>query len=378
MNEPASPQILPISSAASVGVGTGTPPGPSLRDALSARFFFNGPLEYLLIGGVLSLITVIIAKLVTHSDSYADTMAFATVILLANGAHFGSSTVRLYTKPGTRQQWPNLTMIFPLLALGILTVCLAFPRGIGTHLQSLYLTWTPYHYAAQAYGLAVMYSFRSGCMLAPTDKKLLWWVCMSPVLYAWLTSTSAGLLWFLQPEQVAAIPLLANTAAFLEVILPVIGFGAPVVLFLKIWRTEKRPMPLISLVVIVTNGAWWFLFRPMEAFLWATVFHSIQYLAIMLVFHLKDQMQAPSNRHSAPFHAVSFYLMSAGLGYALFQILPWTYTLVGFGLVESILLVGAAVNLHHFIVDSFIWRLRKDKDAGNNRVLSAGAPEPAY
>jgi len=262
--------------------------------------------------------------------------------------------------------------------LAILTVCLMFPRNIGTHLQSLYLTWSPYHYAAQAYGLAVMYSFRSGCRLNPIDKKFLWWVAMLPCLYAWLTSTSAGLLWFVDREQIAAIPALQATTSFLELVLPTIGFAAPLLLFARIWRTTNRPMPLISLLVVVTNGAWWFLFRPMEAFLWATVFHGVQYLAIVMIFHLKDQVQATGNRHSPAFHVVSFYLMSAGLGYALFHILPWTFSLAGFGLVESILLVGAAINIHHFTVDAFIWRLRKDKDAGNSRVMSAGAPEAAY
>jgi hypothetical protein len=284
----------------------------------------------------------------------------------------------LYSKPGAQQHWPNLTLVFPLLMLAILGVCLMFPRNIGTHLQSLYLSWSPYHYAAQAYGLAVMYSFRSGCHLSATNKKLLWWVAMLPCLYAWLTSTSAGLLWFLDKDQIAAIPVLGATTAALEMLLPFIGFATPVLLFARIWRTTNRPMPLISILAVVTNGAWWFLFRPMEAFLWATVFHGLQYLAIVLIFHLKDKTQASDNRHSAAYHVVTFYLMSAGLGYALFHILPWTFSLAGFGLVESILLVGAAINVHHFTVDAFIWRLRRDKDADNNRVMTAGAPEVAY
>jgi len=363
----------------SAGSAATASPPPGLRRALSANHFFNAPIEYLLIGGVLSIITVIIVKLVSDSDAYANTMAFSMVILLSNSAHFGSSTVRLYSKPGALQQWPNLTMVFPLVALAIIAVCLMFPRNIGAQLQSLYLTWSPYHYAAQAYGLAVMYSFRSGCRLSGNDKILLWWTAMLPCVYAWLTSTSAGLLWFLSKDQVAAMPLLHATTSFLELVLPYIGFTAPLLLFAKIWRTASRPMPLISILAVATNSAWWFLFRPMEAFLWATVFHGLQYLAIVMIFHLKDQMQAPGNRHGATFHVVSFYLMAAGLGYALFHILPWTFSLAGFGLVESILLVGAAINLHHFVVDQFIWRLRKDKDAGNSAVMSAGgAPEAAY
>ena len=50
------------------------------------------------------------------------------------------------------------------------------------------------------------------------------------------------------------------------------------------------------------------------------------------------------------------------LGYALFQCWPLFYTTVGFGGVESILMVIAAINVHHFIVDGFIWRLRRDSN----------------
>ena len=33
---------------------------------------------------------------------------------------------------------------------------------------------------------------------------------------------------------------------------------------------------------------------------------------------------------------------------------------LGFGIVQSGLLVTATINIHHFVVDAFIWRLRRD------------------
>ena len=45
--------------------------------------------------------------------------------------------------------------------------------------------------------------------------------------------------------------------------------------------------------------------------------------------------------------------------------------LIGFGAVESFLLFGAAINIHHFIVDAFIWKLRKGTD--NRRIVDKGA-----
>jgi hypothetical protein len=36
------------------------------------------------------------------------------------------------------------------------------------------------------------------------------------------------------------------------------------------------------------------------------------------------------------------------------------YMLAGFGEVESTLMVLAAINAPHFIVDRYVWRIRKD------------------
>jgi len=67
------------------------------------------------------------------------------------------------------------------------------------------------------------------------------------------------------------------------------------------------------------------------------------------------------------------------LAYGLFYCLPRGYALLGFGYAESLLLAFAAINVHHFIVDAFIWRLGR---SDNNRAIvdSASrtpAPTPA-
>ncbi len=54
-----------------------------------------------------------------------------------------------------------------------------------------------------------------------------------------------------------------------------------------------------------------------------------------------------------------FYFYSVLLGYALFRCLPFAYEAIGFGYAESSLLIVAAINIHHFIVDAFIWKVRK-------------------
>ena len=59
-------------------------------------------------------------------------------------------------------RWPRSGNWLTMEANGMYHVGVLFPERLGTQLHSLYLTWSPYHYAAQAYGLAVMYCYRSG------------------------------------------------------------------------------------------------------------------------------------------------------------------------------------------------------------------------
>jgi hypothetical protein len=345
-----------------------------LGAALQGRPFVHPAFDYLLIGGGLS---VLATALVAGNAGAAVDITSETLpilLLLSNAAHFAASTVRLYTKPGSRESLPFLTMGFPLLALVALTVSIALAEQIGPHLQSLYLTWSPYHYAAQAYGLAVLYSFRSGCRLQPQDKRLLWWVAMLPFFYNFATTPGVGLHWLL-PESVLGSPLAGDALRVAHGSLVALALTTPLLLFAKVWRSPSGPMPLISLLTVVTNGIWFFVLAPLDAFVYATIFHGLQYLAIVIVFHVRDRMGQPENHHGTLYHVLWFYGVCLLMGYTLFYVLPLAYVFFGFGRVESLLLVAAAINIHHFVVDAYIWRLRRTD--GNYRIMAGAVPARA-
>ena len=97
---------------------------------------------------------------------------------------------------------------------------------------------------------------------------------------------------------------------------------------------------------------------------------------IMAIYVLRWRRRTPRLLIGATYLALWFYAMSVGLGYALFYCLPRGYALAGFGFTESMLLAFAAINIHHFIVDAFIWRVRRDRR--NLRIVERGglaAPE---
>jgi hypothetical protein len=361
-----------------------------MSSRLIGRTFLHPVIDYLLIGGVLSLLSVpVVLSMPTaaadgafsfRGPQFFGIAVISYFVLLSNSADFAASTVRLYTKPGAQRALPFLSFAFPLVCFAVLGVCLAFPHDAGRHLQSLYLTWSPYHYAAQAYGLAVMYCYRSGCIIGDRDKKWLWWAAMLPFFYAFTFSGTGrtGIGWLI-PMPLATIPVvgvgLDALQRLLETVLPIASFAVPIALFVRMARSATGPMPLISLFAILANGVWWLVMPDIDAFMLATIFHGIQYLVIISIFHVREQVAMPENTRSGRWHAVRFYATCFVLGYAIFHLVPHGFMFAGFGPVESFMLVAAAINVHHFIVDAFIWRLKKSDT--NRAVVDAVAPASA-
>jgi hypothetical protein len=331
---------------------------------------FVGPLfDTMLIGGGLSLLTVAVLQ---GGDGFGTGWLrthLPLCILLANVTHFAASTVRLYSKPGSFAELPFLTMGLPLATFAVLSLAVVFSHQIGPALQALYLTWSPFHYAAQTYGLATIYCLRSQRRLGDPEQRLLWWTCMLPFAYALVKLPNAGIGWFLSPWFFAGHPALAEARFLTEQAIGLATFAVPALLAWRIWQTSARTLPLISWLLVLTNGIWWVVFTYLSAFAWATVFHGVQYLAIVVIFHLRDHPPTTSGRLAWLWPTVKFYATCLALGWLLFEVWPYAYVLAGFTLSESMLLCVAAINVHHFIVDRGIWRIRRDP---NYRIVVAG------
>ena len=340
------------------------------------RTFVHPAFDLLVIGGLLTVPIALWTALAGKSASAFLGLTFPVLLLLCNQAHFAASTVRLYTKPHTRQELPFLTMGVPLVTFAVTSVFVGFADQIGSHLHALYLTWSPYHYAAQTFGLATMYCHRSGCRLDRTEWQTLRAVCMLPFLHAFLSGAplGTGLGWLVSYPDLVAKPSVFAAMTAAHTTLTWVSLGAPLAFFAWIaYRSRSLPapakdgvgrpaLPLLSLALMLSNAAWWVLFSYWDALLWATVLHGLQYLGIMSIFYSEDALHRPGNTHGRAYHVAALLATCIALGYGLFQCWPRAYMLVGFGQVESAYMVVAAINIHHFIVDRYIWRIRKDRN----------------
>jgi hypothetical protein len=126
-------------------------------------------------------------------------------------------------------------------------------------------------------------------------------------------------------------------------------------------------------MIVMTNAIWWTFFNYINAMWWAAVFHGVQYLAIVTIFHVKERMRAEGNRFGAVSHSVMFYGACVVVAYVLFVLWPDTYVWAGFDPALTPQLTVAVINIHHFIVDAYIWRLRKDP---NYRTVVDTSPVP--
>jgi len=335
-----------------------------MTTALLGRPFVHPAIDYLVIGGGLSLLLAPLIAIAPAMTRPADTTLLAWVLLLSNSAHFAASSARLYGRPGVARSMPFVTIGLPFVVALMFAAGLAWPRGINPLLETIYLTWSPYHYAAQAYGIAIFYAQRAGRRLDAADRRALRLVAMVPFVYM-LTRAVPRLL----PGAAGFFPSSSAPLAGLGGLMVAAGFAAPLALWFRLWARDGAPLPLLTLLPIVSNAIWFFVLNPFDAFLWATIFHGAQYVALALAFRAGEARSVTEPAApGGPLRAVAgFYLLSVVLGYSLFILLPAAGVALGGAYGDSRLLAVSLVNIHHFIVDARVWRPRDD--AATRRIV---------
>lgn len=319
------------------------------------RLFVNPLVDYLLIGCGLSLPILALIRIAPELNPARGGVPF-WIFIIINGAHFAASSVRLYADDDVRQQRPFLSWAFPVLCFAVVGLSLAQPR-VSSYVEALFYTWSPYHYAAQTYGLAVMYAMRSGARLSAHDKQQMWLVCMLPFVYSLLTTPAGGFGLLLRQALVAGLPVMEPVLALAARVVAGAVLLLPVSLFWQLHRSRGRSVPLISLLLQVTNGIWWLGAEYPDAWFWSALFHSLQYLIVATAMHV-NQRSGAAPRHLRLLAGASFYGTSLGVGALLFLAVPLVYMQFGFTVAASFTTVSWVINLHHFIVDGFVWRSR--------------------
>ena len=302
---------------------------------------------------------------------------FPLVTLLFGAPHYGATLLRVYEQRADRQRYVLFASHATIVLAGLYVAGL-WNYGIGSLLITLYITWSPWHYSGQNYGVALLFFRRRGVAPDARLKRLIYASFILSFLLVFVSVHTAGSGASYAPAsyqgtvfQILRLGIPRSLAAWLFpfLMLGYLGsFAAAVIGLMK--RGSLRDLTP-GLVVMATQGLWFALpsialryglFQSIEplrgefrdyAFTWIALGHFLQYLWITTFYSVGSDTRSERTR----------YLAKALCAGSLLWVIP--------ALVASPLLLGelpfnmglmaltaAVINLHHFVLDGAIWKLR--------------------
>ena len=304
-------------------------------------------------------------------------LLFALAFIAVSIPHYGATLLRVYERARDRRSYA-LFSIWATLVLAAAFVGALFAPALGTFLVTLYFTWSPWHYTGQNYGLAVMFLRRRGVAIEAGEKRWLYAsFALSFVLVA-LVSHSAGMgvrgaaqYGGAAAIRFAPLGIPANWVAWLA---PLVCAGQGIALAVVAFSFARRASlrALAPLFALWLAQALWFTlpyaalqfdrFQNLDVldwrnnnhyFLWIALAHAAQYLWVTAYFARQSGAQS----------SIGVFWLKAALAGALVWTLPLlVFWQPGLALLSPdagmLVLVAAFANLHHFVLDGAIWKLR--------------------
>jgi tetratricopeptide (TPR) repeat protein len=301
-----------------------------------------------------------------YFSSVANTLAWSVIFyalaLVFNYPHYMATIYRAYHTEEDFRKYRIFTVHITLLV--VLTVILShfWVRALPW-IFTVYLTASPWHYSGQNYGLFMMFARRAGARPTSSGRRALY--------SAFLISYAILFLNFHTGPSVDPLFVSLNLPAAIssraQLILAA-AFAACSAFGLSRLASQASLRRLIPSLTLFSTQCVWFLvptllslFGPFQVpqSRYSTgilaVMHSAQYLWITS-YYAKREAAAQEGRPWRPL--VYFTILVVG-GIALFIPGPWLSSVVfHFDFTRSFLLFTALINIHHFILDGAIWKLR--------------------
>ena len=288
--------------------------------------------------------------------------AFYSLALVTNYPHYMATIYRAY---GQRDRSANhLYIIWGTAVLGALAILAHVNAALVAWLFTAYIMWSPWHYAGQNFGLMMMFLRRAGLTVTAAERRRLHVAFIASyvmLLAAFNQAGSSDPLVIVLGIPAEATQVIESAAALVFVVAGVSGL-------VPLARRAGAGAMVAPATLYVTQGLWFVL--PTTLTLWLgvevpqtryssgilAVMHSAQYLWITQYFAHREQ--------GAAWAADRYWLAVIIGGIALFVPIPW---LASFGahvdFTASMLIVTAVVNLHHFMLDGVVWKLRDPRVA---------------
>jgi Tfp pilus assembly protein PilF len=357
----------------------------SLPSSTPTGVWIYKPWIDLLIGcGAWSAPLLFLTAYVAGSNTSSWSFGFYLLALVFNYPHFMATIYRAYHSYDEFTKYRFFTVhVAVVLALAGLLAHVWYP--LLPWLFTLYICWSPWHYTGQNYGLLMMFARRAG--LSPTDMErqalhLSFIASFVLLMLSFHTGASTdSLILSLGLPAKFTWPARAMLAVFF------LAAGAWALASLAKRSSWKALLPT---VILVSTQFLWFLLPALIELISGhevpqtryssgilAVLHSTQYLWITSYYQKKEARTQGHLSWSFPRYLLT--LVAGGI--ALFVPGPWIVSrMFHADFASSFLTFTALVNLHHFLLDGAIWKLRDSRIASfllNKRETGEEvAPDP--
>ena len=300
-----------------------------------------------------------------HAREWA--FAFYALALIFNYPHFMATIYRAYRSREEFQKYRIFTL--HLTVLLALTAILAHADfRLVPWIFTLYIDWSPWHYSGQNFGLLMMFARRNGAPVTSLERRLL--------QIAFIASYAMLLVSFHTGPSNDPLILSLGIPAGISVALRWI-FAATFLLLscwvLAKWSSRRGFGPMAAPLTLLLSQFLWFLLPTILELVTHSsvpqtryssgilaVLHSAQYIWITSYYARKEARASGESAWRLPIYFVT--LIAGGVG--LFIAGPWlvSYTF-HYDFTVSFLIFTALVNIHHFLLDGAIWKLRDNRIA---------------
>ncbi len=339
---------------------------PGNSKATAGLWIYSPALDLIVGCGAWSVPLLLVSYFSLASSARMWSVVLYALALFFNYPHYMATIYRAYHRAEDFEKY----RVFTVHITGLVLLTLVFSHfwlGLLPWIFTLYLTWSPWHYSGQNYGLFMMFARRAGANPDKHTRGALYGAFIVSYLVLFLgfhTGASSDPL-FLSlgiPAIVSRWEQILLIAAF--VVLSVFGIS----------RLAKQMgwRPLLPSLTLFSSQFLWFLLPAAISLIRhldipqsrysngvLAVMHSAQYLWITSYYARREAAAEGAEKKERGWRPFAYFGVLVVGGIALFIPGPWLASRAFHqDFTASFLIFGALVNIHHFILDGAIWKLR--------------------
>jgi len=323
-------------------------------------WLFSPVLDLLVGCGLLALPLGLLFSFVPAEQTSLIVVGSGALAVVVNGPHYAATIVRALH----HDRRARVVLAVASVAAVVAAVAAHLWPLLLAWLFTAYVSWSPWHYATQNHGVTVLLLARGGGPATTTGERRALKAAHIIAALAAIAAIHSGISEAflrrlgLSPDTAWAAAVVAAVTALL------LGGGV----MLRLRRRGAPPVALLTTGALLSTSLVWFivpgLMQAGSSLIYvsgaAALLHCAQYLWITTF--VEGRLARVTGRR---FDGLAFAGTVVAVGVALFTAGPWLMSRgFGYDLIVSLMIVQAIVNLHHFVVDAFVWKFRDPALAG--------------